>query len=578
MKEHKFLKVALWIVPLIILLLAIIFPAKSWVYVVNLVLSLIELALIIFNVNDKHNSSKVVLATILCFLILSWVIPAAYYSSQYVEQGRVQMGLFDLVNYPFTSLSYFGYIALFLILVGGFYGVLNKIPAYHNYLERMVSKFNGKEYLVLAIISIVLAFGVSICGLQIGFALFIPLIVSLIFLMGYDKIVAALVVVGSMTVGFAGSTFATSNVNTLITALSLSTDYQIGVRFVILVVGIVLVLLNTIMYIKKHKKAEVSTKDEKVKEEVIEVKDVVKEETTSTKKASTSTKKTTKGAKSSTKSSKSTSKKSTKKTTKKNANKAAVIAEDVIAVNTNTNKANVWPFHVFFGLLFILMILAFIPWSDAFGISAFTDATSSITEFKIFGFDLFAKLLGTVNAFGSWTVVDLLLPMLLVIVLLAIIYRVKLDDVFDGFVEGAKKALLPAVIVLLLYTTLVLVTYHPYQLTVYKEIIGSKFNVVTTSIVAILSSLFNFEASYVYQSVLPYYTSVITNSANYPLVGVIFQSMYGLTMLFAPTSLILMGVLSYLGVSYKQWLKNVWKLLLEFFIILLIIFIILALI
>ncbi len=526
----------------------------------------------------KHNTVKVVLIVLLLFLVLSWILPAAYYSSQYVDQGRVQMGLFDLVNYPFTSLSYFGYIALFLILVGGFYGVLNKIPAYHNYLERMVSKFKGKEYLVLAIISIILAFGVSICGLQIAFALFIPLIVSLIFLMGYDKIVAALVVVGSMTVGFAGSTYATSNVNTLISALSLDTDYQIGVRFVILVVGIVLVLFNTIMYIKKHKTAEVFTKDEKVKEEVIEVKDVVEEDSASTKKATS--KKTTKSTKSSSsKTTKSTSKKSTtKKTTKKNANKAAVIAEDVIAVNTNTKKANVWPFHVFFSLLFILMVLAFIPWSDAFGVNAFTNATTSVTEFKIFGFALFGKLLGTVNAFGSWTIVDLLLPILIVIILLAIIYKVKLDDVFDGFIDGAKKALLPAVIVLLLYTILVLVTYHPYQLTIYKAIIGSKFNVVTTSIVAILSSLFNFESSYVFQSVLPYYTSVITNTANYPLVGVIFQSMYGLTMLVAPTSLILMGVLSYLNVSYGQWLKNVWKLLLEFFIILLIIFIILALI
>ncbi len=526
----------------------------------------------------KHNTVKVVLIVLLLFLVLSWILPAAYYSSQYVDQGRVQMGLFDLVNYPFTSLSYFGYIALFLILVGGFYGVLNKIPAYHNYLERLVSKFKGKEYLVLAIISIILAFGVSICGLQIAFALFIPLIVSLIFLMGYDKIVAALVVVGSMTVGFAGSTYATSNVNTLISALSLDTDYQIGVRFVILVVGIVLVLFNTIMYIKKHKTAEVFTKDEKVKEEVIEVKDVVEEDSASTKKATS--KKTTKSTKSSSsKTTKSTSKKSTtKKTTKKNANKAAVIAEDVIAVNTNTKKANVWPFHVFFSLLFILMVLAFIPWSDAFGVNAFTNATTSVTEFKIFGFALFGKLLGTVNAFGSWTIVDLLLPILIVIILLAIIYKVKLDDVFDGFIDGAKKALLPAVIVLLLYTILVLVTYHPYQLTIYKAIIGSKFNVVTTSIVAILSSLFNFESSYVFQSVLPYYTSVITNTANYPLVGVIFQSMYGLTMLVAPTSLILMGVLSYLNVSYGQWLKNVWKLLLEFFIILLIIFIILALI
>ena len=70
----------------------------------------------------------------LVFLLLSWILPAAYYSGQYVDQGRVQMGLFDLFNYPLTALSYFGYIALFIILVGGFYGILYKIPAYRTFL------------------------------------------------------------------------------------------------------------------------------------------------------------------------------------------------------------------------------------------------------------------------------------------------------------------------------------------------------------------------------------------------------------------------------------------------------------
>ena len=534
----------------------------------------------------KHNTVKVVLIVILLFLLLSWILPAAYYSSSYVEQGRIQMGLFDLVNYPFTSLSYFGYIALFIILVGGFYGVLNKIPAYHDFVEKLAAKLKGKEIFALSIISIILAFGVSICGLQIAFAIFIPLLVSLIFLMGYDKIVAALVIVGSMTVGLAGSTYATTNLSVLTKTLSLKTDYQIGVRFVILLVGIALVIFNTIMYIKKNKKAvaaedaksiAVKVTDEVMAEEIAkeeakkEEKEEVEEKKTSSKKTSTK--------KSSTKKSttKSSSKKSTKKTTSKNANKAALVDEDVIVANSGKHY-NTVTFSILFGLLFVLMILAFIPWESAFGIKAMSTATDSVSKFKLFGFNIFGKILGTMNAFGSWTLVDLLLPLLLITIIFVIIYKVKLDDALDGFAEGAKKALLPACVVILLYTVLVLVTYHPFQLVIYKTILGSKFNIVTTTVTAILSSFFNFEASYVFQSVLPYYASVVTNSANYPLVGVIFQSMYGLTMLVAPTSLILMSVLSYLDVSYGEWLKKIWKLLLELFIILLIIFIILALI
>jgi uncharacterized ion transporter superfamily protein YfcC len=52
--------------------------------------------------------------------------------------------------------------------------------------------------------------------------------------------------------------------------------------------------------------------------------------------------------------------------------------------------------------------------------------------------------------------------------------------------------------------------------------------------------------------------------------------MYGLTMLVAPTSLVLLATLSYLKITYKEWWKAIWKLALELFVILLVIFIILA--
>ena len=45
-------------------------------------------------------------------------------------------------------------------------------------------------------------------------------------------------------------------------------------------------------------------------------------------------------------------------------------------------------------------------------------------------------------------------------------------------------------------------------------------------------------------------------------------------MLVAPTSVVLMVVLSYMGISYKDWFKNIWKLLIEFLAIILVLFLI----
>ena len=91
----------------------------------------------------KHNTLKVVLITLLAFLICSWIFTTAYYSGGYVEQGRAQMGLFDIFSYPTTALQYFGNIAFYVIVIGAFYGVLNKISAYRVLLDKLAKKFKN---------------------------------------------------------------------------------------------------------------------------------------------------------------------------------------------------------------------------------------------------------------------------------------------------------------------------------------------------------------------------------------------------------------------------------------------------
>lgn len=535
----------------------------------------------------KHNISKVVFVTMLVFMLLTWILPAAYYSGEYVEQERIQMGLFDLFNYPLTALSYFGYIALFVILVGGFYGILYKIPAYRIFLDDIVEKLKGKEKVVLAIIVIVNALIVSICGFQFGLALFVPFIISLVLLMGYDKMVAAFVTVGSIIAGLIGTTYANSNIGILTSTFSLNFDYQIGVRFVILAVAIVLVIFNMLTYIKRNE-SEIKIEKKVIKksahstapaEKIIEKKDVVSKKTSAKKTTSKGSKTTSRGSKNS-----STSR------TRKNNNKAALKEEDIIVVKETLVKNNEFvphpvnvkkttlPIAILFGLLLVLFVVAFIPWGDSgFKVKLFDDATKGFQTMKIFGFPLFAKIFGTVNAFGNWNITDMFLPMALVIGLLAFIYNISFDDIFDGFKKGARIALTPASIVLLLYSILVLVTYHPFQMTIYHFVLGltKGFNVATTAIVSMLAGLFNSDATYSFQSVAPYYASLV-NAKNYGVSAVIFQSMYGLSMLVAPTSLVLMGILSYLDISYKAWLKSIWKLFVEIFVILFIVFIILA--
>lgn len=501
----------------------------------------------------KHNTFKVVLITLLVLMLLTWILPAAYYSGSYVDQGRIQMGLFDLFNYPVTAISYFGYIAAFILVVGGFYGVLNKISAYRTMLDKLTAAFKGKEVVVLSIMMVIIALLTSICGLQLGLVIFYPMLVSLILLMGFDKIVAALTIVGSTMIGILGTTFGYNNTGILSSILQNEFTDAMLPKCILLFLGLVLLIVNTIFYIRKHQKSNKKPSVKKV---------TAKEE-----------KKTTK--------------------TKSSNNKKAAIKEDVVVVTKDENeeedyipaavsgkKQVVWPLVVILSIIFIILVLAFISWSGAFGITAMEDATKAVSGFEVFGFNLFGKLLGTINAFGAWTVIDMVVVLLVFMFILALIYKVKFDDVLDGFVKGAKRSLGPVVIAIMVYTILVITTYHPFQLVIYKAILGitNGFNVFTTFVVAILSALFNGDVAYAFQSSLPYLASIVTNADNYPIIGVVYQAAYGLTMLVAPTSLILMGMLSYLKVPYSKWFKAIWKLLLELLVLLLIVFTILILV
>ena len=619
MKKHNTMKVVLLVVTALWLISALFLPDKDWGVLVKCGLSLVELMLLLWNLKEKNNTLKVVLVTTFALCVLAWILPAAYYSGEYIDQGRVQIGLFDVFNYSLTSLSYFGYIALFIVLVGGFYGILHKIPAYRTFLDKVVAICKGKEAIALSVMMVLLAVITSICGLQMGLMLFFPMLASVILLMGYDKIVVALTLVGSTMIGVAGTTFAYSNTGILSSILGLDMMDNILLKVIILVAGLVLLIFNTLMYARRSngikgalKAAKTVVKSEEIVEEVVvkETKKVSNKKSTSktatkdsnksASKSSSTKKATTKTSDKKTTAKKSTSKKSTtskgKASSKSNRKdiKAAAKGDDVIVVKESLvnesvtglvptvvdSKHKTWPIVTGFILMFVVMILAFIPWADTFGLETFNDATTAVTGYELFNFAIFGKLLGTVNPFGMWSISDLFLVMSIVITLLTVIYKVNTDDALEGFANGAKKALVPALLSLIVYACLVITTYHPYQLAIYKALlgIGKGFNVVTATISGILSGLFNQDPAYVFQAVVPYFAGVVTNTDVYPIAGILFQSVYGVTMLVAPTSLILVTVLSYLDVSYKSWLKSIWKLLVELLVALLIIFTILVLI
>lgn len=462
----------------------------------------------------KNNILKVVGITVLLVVLMTWIFPSSYFNgSSIVNDGRVQVGLFTLVDYFSQVVSNFWYIPVFILTVGGFYGVLYKTNGYRNLLDRIVEKYKGREWIFLTIVMLIFGVVTSVSGLSFGLFFLFPFVITVILLMGYSKITSLLVTVGSVCVGIIGTTYSTVLTSGVNYFLGTAAGDELITKLVILVLGLVLLIVNTLLYARKHKKNEPR--------------------------------------------------------------------KGFLYPVSNNKNAKTWPIVVVFDVVLLIMILSFISWTEVFEVTIFADALKAINEFKIGDFNIFAKLLGGVKAFGEWFLTDLIALVVIATGLVALICRVKFDDMLKGYGAGAQKALRPAFVVTLVYLIFLItyVEFSPISLTLAEPLINltKEFNVVTASGAAFISHLFAVELDFS-TNVVFYISSVFTDNGLAGIMAVIWQATYGFAMLFVPTSAILVAGLSYLNVSYFRWLKAIWKLLLELLVVLLTVFLIMTLI
>ena len=142
--------------------------------------------------------------------------------------------------------------------------------------------------------------------------------------------------------------------------------------------------------------------------------------------------------------------------------------------------------------------------------------------------------------------------------LLGIIYKVR---PFESMAKGAKKMLTPVFMVFLTYVIIYFTGNQMFYPTFAKILLGltSKFSVVITSITMAIASFLHVDILYAANYAIPQMAEKASDATLLSLLG---QSIYGVTMFIAPTSAVLAFGLSYLGVSYKDWVKKTWKLVL----------------
>lgn len=155
---------------------------------------------------------------VLIMMVLTWIIPAGQY--EYVQNGEVAQpiagtyhrvapnaqSIFDVMLASFHGFYEAVEIALFILMVGGFLGVVMKTGAINAGIANVIRMLNGREKFMIPILMILFGLGGTSFGMWEETMAFYPLLLPVFIAAGYDSIVAVSVIMLGAGIGTLCST------------------------------------------------------------------------------------------------------------------------------------------------------------------------------------------------------------------------------------------------------------------------------------------------------------------------------------------------------------------------------------
>ena len=155
---------------------------------------------------------------ILVMMMLTWVVPAGQY--EYIQNGDVsqpiagtyhrveanQQSIFDVILASFHGFYEAVEISLFILMVGGFLGVVMETGAINAGIARVIQLLRGREKYMIPILMILFGLGGTSFGMWEETMAFYPLLLPVFIAAGYDSITAVSVIMLGAGVGTLSST------------------------------------------------------------------------------------------------------------------------------------------------------------------------------------------------------------------------------------------------------------------------------------------------------------------------------------------------------------------------------------
>ncbi|WP_037035098.1 YfcC family protein [Rahnella sp. WP5] len=203
---------------------------------------------------------------------LSWIIPAGQYdmamnarlgkevpvSGTYHAVTGNPQGLVDIFLAPIDGLynhttGQAGAIdvALFILIIGGFLGIVTKTGAIDAGIERVTVRLKGKEEWMIPILMALFAAGGTIYGMAEESLPFYTLLVPVMMAARFDPLVAAATVLLGAGIGTLGSTINPFATVIAANAAGIPFTHGIGLRVAILIIGWLICVIWVMRYARK---------------------------------------------------------------------------------------------------------------------------------------------------------------------------------------------------------------------------------------------------------------------------------------------------------------------------------------
>ena len=474
----------------------------------------------------KMPSSYTVLLIIIAFMaVMTWIIPAgAFVDGVYKSQPQNPQGIWDVLMAPIRAMlgttpeegsliqgtSAAIDVAFFILMVGGFLGVVNETGMLDTGIASIVKKYKGREKMLILVLMPLFALGGTTYGMGEETMAFYPLLVPVMMAVGFDSLTGVAIILLGSQIGCLASTL-----NPFATGIASSTaGVSLGEGIILrLIFWVVLTGLSTWFVYKYADKIQ---------------KDPTKSLTYATREEDM---------------------------------KFFNVGEDEENVNSTLSKKQKQVF-VLFVLTFVLMVLSFIPWSGL-GIKFFDNFNSWLTGLPVVG-----QIIGSSTAaLGTWYFPEGAMLFAFMGILIGIVYGLKEEQIISSFMAGAADLLSVALIVAIARGIQVIMNNGMITDTILNW--GKQgLSGLSSQVFIVLTYIFYLPMSFLIPSSSGLASATMGIMAPLgefvnvrpSLIITAYQSASGVLNLIAPTSGIVMGALALGRINIATWWKFMAKL------------------